>query len=216
MSIPLPPFNSNDVNVLKTETLYQGFFKAEKMTLRHRLYEGGWSTDIVREVFVRGQAVGIVLFDPVRDLIGLVEQIRIGAIGHQASPWCLEVVAGMTEIGESLTEVARREIEEETSLVPTAMEYICEYMASPGGCTERLHLFCGLVDLDQEAGVHGLEEEGEDIKLYILPAQEVFDELYGGRFNNAATLIGLQWLQLNRARISSEINTDNELGEDEV
>lgn len=216
MSIPMPPFDSKDVDVLTTETLYQGFFKAEKMTLRHRLYEGGWSTDIVREVFVRGEAVGIVLYDPVSDLIGLVEQIRIGAIGHQVSPWCLEVVAGMTEADESLVDVARREIQEETSLTPTSIEYICEYMASPGGSTERLHLFCGLVALDQAAGVHGLEEEGEDIKLYVLPAQTVFDELYTGRFNNAATLIGLQWLQINRSRILNEVTTDTELGKGKV
>lgn len=207
MSIPDYPFTLCDVQILKHESLYKGFFKAEKITLRHRLYAGGWSSAVSREVFVRGAAVGVVLYDPKQDLIGLVEQIRIGALANlesesgDASPWCMEVVAGMVDTGETLEDVAWREVKEETSIVPSAMEYICEYMASPGGCTESLHLFCAQADLSQQGGIHGLDEEDEDIKLHVLAASDVFQNLYGGRFNNAATMIGLQWLQLNHKRL---------------
>ncbi len=200
-----PQFDVNDVEVIADESLYQGFFSMRRLDYRHRLYQGGWSKLIQREVLFRGDAVGAVLYDPNNDLIGLVEQIRPGAIGTQASPWCLEVVAGMVEEGESNEDVVWRELKEEADIVPSKVEYVCEYMASPGGCDERLHVFCALADLQGlDGGVHGLDTEGEDIRLMVLPAEQVFENLYGGRFNNAATMIGLQWLQMNRQRLRAE------------
>ena len=93
---------------------------------------------------------------------------------------------------------------EEANITPYRLQYICEYLSSPGGSDEKLHLYCGLCDLSQAGGVYGLAEEGEDIRVHILVADEVFAELFGGRFNNAATLICLQWLQLNRAILQAE------------
>src|SRR5690606_24812325 len=84
---PTPDFTKEDVEILQCETLYQGFFRAEKMTLRHRLFRGGWTTPMAREIFVRGEAVGVLLYDKARDLIGLVEQFRIGALAEPHTPW---------------------------------------------------------------------------------------------------------------------------------
>lgn len=197
-----PAFRLEDVELLERETLYQGFFRMERVHYRHRRYRGDWSEVIDREVFMRGEAVGVVLYDPAHDLIGLVEQIRPGAFNDRNGPWCLEVVAGMIEPGETTEAVARRELQEEADVTPSRVEYICDYMASPGGCDERLYLYCALADLSGRDGdINGLEEEAEDIRLLILPADDVFSELYSGRFNNAATLISLQWLQMNRARL---------------
>jgi ADP-ribose pyrophosphatase len=201
VTLPKEPYGTDDVEILDAEPLFRSFFQADKVTLRHRLYEGGWSEPITREVFMRGEAVGVLLYDPQNELIGLVEQFRIGALQDAHGPWCMEVVAGMVEAGESLEEVAWREVEEETSLQPDSMEYICEYMASPGGCDEKLHVYCAQMNLQGAGGVHGLISEGEDIKLHVMAATDVFAEIYGGRFNNAATMIALQWLQLNRERL---------------
>ena len=198
-----PQFNRDDVELIEREPLHQGFFSMQRLHYRHRLYEGGWSPVIQREVLFRGEAVGAVLYDPRRDLIGLVEQVRPGAMA-QTSPWCLEVVAGMVEPGEAIDEVVHRELQEETGITPDAVEYICEYMASPGGCDEKLHVFCAQASLEGLDGeVHGLDSEGEDIRLMVMEADRVFANLYGGRFNNAATLIGLQWLQMNRQRLQA-------------
>ena len=202
--IKQPEFTRDHVEILRSEELYKRFFRVEKIFLRHRLFEGGWSREIGRELFVRGQAVAVVLYDPVRDLIGLVEQFRIGALNEAAGPWCYEVVAGMLEAGESPEDVARRELLEEANITPYSLEYICEYLSSPGGSDEKLHLYCGLCDLSQAGGVYGLAEEGEDIRVHVLAADQVFAELFGGRFNNAAALICLQWLQLNRAALRAE------------
>ncbi|WP_439135257.1 NUDIX domain-containing protein [Pseudomaricurvus sp.] len=200
-----PPFGLDDVEILERESLYKGFFRMECLHYRHKRYRGGWSETISREVLFRGDAVGAVLYDPANDLIGLVEQIRPGAFADPNGPWCLEVVAGMVEPGETTEAVVWREMQEEADITPSHVEYICQYMASPGGCDERLHVYCALANLDGlDGGVSGLDEEGEDIRLLIIPAAEVFAELYSGRFNNAATMISLQWLQMNRPRLQQE------------
>ncbi|WP_111642987.1 NUDIX domain-containing protein [Marinimicrobium alkaliphilum] len=196
-----PPYQREDVEILSREDLYQGYFRAEKLTLRHRLYEGGWSETMGRELFVRGPAVVVGLYDPVHDTIGLIEQFRVGALDDPAGPWCLEVVAGMIETDETPEAVARRELLEEAGVEADSVEYIGHYYPSPGACNEVTHVVCAFADLSEAVGVHGLDEEHEDIKVHVLPAQVVFDNLYGGRLNNAAALIALQWLQLNRPRL---------------
>ncbi len=199
-----PTFNADDVEVVEREVLYQGFFSMKRLDYRHKLYRGGWSSVIKREVLFRGEAVGAVLYDPENDLIGLVEQIRPGAMNGEQSPWCLEVVAGMVEPGETTEDVVWRELKEEADITPNSVEYVCEYMASPGGCDEKLHVYCALASLSGlDGSVNGLDDEGEDIRLLVLPAVQVFEHLYSGRFNNAATLIALQWLQLNQTRLQA-------------
>ena len=202
--IEKPQFTRDDVDILRREELYKRFFRVEKVFLRHKLFHGGWGHEIGRELFLRGEAVGVVLYDPARDLIGMVEQFRVGAMNEPHGPWCYEVVAGMLEAGETPEEVARRELIEEADVRPYAMEYICNYLSSPGGSDEKLHLYCGLCDLSQAGGIYGLPEEGEDIRMHVFAADDVFAELLGGAFNNAAALISLQWLQLNRPRLQAE------------
>lgn len=202
--IDKPRFSRDDVEIIRREELYKRFFRVEKVFLRHKLFNGGWGREIGRELFIRGEAVAVVLYDPVNDLIGLVEQFRVGAMDEPNGPWCYEVVAGMLEAGETPEEVARRELIEEANVSPYAMEYICNYLSSPGGSDEKLHLYCGLCDLSQAGGIFGLPEEGEDIKMHVLAAEDVFAELLEGAFNNAAALICLQWLQINRPRLQAQ------------
>lgn len=196
-------FRRRDVELAETEVTYQGFFRMVRLKLRHRLFRGGWSGWITRELFERGEAVAAILYDPVRDRIGFVEQFRVGALNDPLGPWCLEVVAGMTEVGETPAEVIHREIVEEAGIAARQLVPICQYMSSPGGSDERLHLFCALCDLSEAGGIFGLADENEDIRLHTAAADAVFAALYSGRFNNAATLICLQWLQQHRAQLQA-------------
>ncbi len=192
----------DDVDILERKFVYQGFFKMEKILLRHRLFEGGWSGTIAREMFVRGQAVAAVMYDPRHQLIGLIEQFRIGAIDSTNGPWLCEIVAGMAEAGEKPEQVILRELLEEADMKPERLIPICDYFSSPGGTDELLTLFCALGDLKDIGGIHGLEDENEDIRVIVVPEKEVFEQLYNGRYNNAATLICLQWLILNRTGLA--------------
>ena len=199
-SFPPTQFGADDVKLLEKEPLYRGFFRMDRVLFKHRLFAGGWSAPVSRELLCRGAAVGVLLYDKDHDLVGLVEQIRVGALSESGGPWCLEVVAGVVEAGEAFEEVAHRELKEESGLVVESLEYLCHYYPSPGGCDESMYLYCASVDLSQVSErLHGLEDEHEDIRFHVFPRQQVMEDLYQGRFNNAATLIAMQWLQLKLA-----------------
>ena len=194
------PFTRGAVDIIARKTVYDGFFKMQKLRLRHRLYRGGWSDEMERELFVRGHAVGVLLYDPEREQIALTEQFRVGALERETGPWCLEVVAGMVEEGESLEDVAHRELQEEAGLEVAELHYIRSYLPSPGGTNERMHLFCATADLSGVEGHFGLADEHEDIRLRVLPLSVLLAALEDGSaaIDNAATIISLQWLQLHR------------------
>ncbi|VUD62112.1 ADP-ribose pyrophosphatase [Thalassocella blandensis] len=197
-------YTRKDVEIQQEEVAYNGFFSMFKLRLKHRLFNGGWSAEMTRELFHRGEAAAAVLYDPKHDLIGLVEQFRIGAIESEFGPWCLEVVAGMRDKDESPEALILREIKEEAGINDAELIHISSYYSTPGGCSEKIYLYCALCDLSQAGGVHGLDDENEDILLHTFAADEVFPVMLNSRANNAATLIGLQWLQINRERLRKE------------
>lgn len=201
MSLKKAEFQLDDVEVLEKSTLFKGFFTMLRYRFRHRLFQGGWSETVKRELFQRGEAAAAVLYDPKNHLVGLVEQFRIGALNSEYGPWCLEVVAGMVEPGEDIESLIIREIEEEAGLKNVELMPISSYYSTPGGCSEKIHLYCALCDLEHAGGVYGLDYEGEDIRFRTYQPEHVFEEMLHARTNNAATLIGLQWLQLNINRI---------------
>jgi len=188
--------------LLKTEPKYQGFFKVDLCHLSHQTYQGG-EIEVRRELFVRGDAVGVLLYDPAKDKVVLIEQFRVGAI-NEDNPWMLEIVAGMVEPEESITDVAKRECKEEAGVDVHSFEAIHEFYSSPGGCSEKIYLLCALIDSEQAVGFHGLEHEGEDIKVIVVDYSEIHDLLVSGRVCAAIPLIALQWLQLNRERLRVE------------
>jgi len=180
---------------------YSGFFRINRYRLRHRLFAGGWSGEIEREVFERGHAVGVLPYDPVADSVVLIEQFRIGALVAGMSPWLIEVVAGIVEEGETPEEVARRESLEEAGLEILALMPMCRYLVSPGGSSESVRLYCGRVDSRGAGGIHGLAEEHEDIRVDLMPYGEAIRLLEEGRITNSVSLIALQWLALHRERV---------------
>jgi len=199
-----PKYSNKDVEIKDETVVYDGFFKMRETRVRHRMFSGEWSNEFSREIFHRGEACAAVLYDPTHDLIGLVEQFRIGAMASEFGPWCLEVVAGMVEEGESPEQVMRRELMEEAGINEAKLIPITNYYSTPGGCSEKIHVFCALCDLSNAGGIYGLDEENEDIFLHIYPSDDVFAVMLESRMNNAATLIGLQWLQYNRSRLSMD------------
>ncbi len=191
------------LQILDREIAYQGFFRVGVYRLRHRLYAGGWSAELSREVVERGRAVGLLLYDPSRDAVVLVEQFRLAAHLAGFTPWQLEIVAGLVDHGdEAESEVARREAQEEAGLtVEGELVPIHRLLTSPGGSTQTVALFCGRVDSSRAGGIHGLAAEHEDIKVVVKSYAETARMLRGGGIENASTMIALYWLAANRARL---------------
>jgi len=197
-------FTESDVCCQRREVLWQGFFRVERLTLTHRLFAGGWTPLLQRELFLRGDAVGVLLFDPALEELVLVEQFRVGAFAAGQRPWLLELVAGMIDAGETPEQVALRECEEEAGCRPRRLIPITRYFSSPGGSDEQIWLYCGLVSAASLSGVYGLDSEHEDIRVVRLSLDDAEQAMQAGRLNNAMTLIALQWLLLNRQRLNEE------------
>jgi ADP-ribose pyrophosphatase len=201
-------FAVKDVQILSKETLYQGFFKMVKYAFKHKLFAGGWSDVVEREIFERGHAIAVLPYDPVLDEFVMIEQVRIGALSTSSSPWLLEVVAGIIDEGETPEDVCRREAQEEAGLDIQKLHKALSYLSSPGGTTERLHIYVGLVDASDAKGVHGLEYESEDILVHRVPTSEAFDWINQGKIDNAATLIALQWFAMNKQQVLEDWSHD--------
>ncbi|MEO8558828.1 MAG: NUDIX domain-containing protein [Rhodospirillales bacterium] len=197
----IPEFSRDDVELIERKTAWQGYYRMVVYRLRYRRFDGGWSNEIEREVFERGIAAAVVPYDPVRDEVVLIRQFRPGAYAAGMTPWLWEVVAGIIEPGETPLEVVTREATEEAALAIENPIRICQYLVSPGGTSEVCTLFCARVDSSEAGGIHGLASENEDIAVKAVPFAQVMQMLTDDLFNNAKTIIGLQWLALHRERL---------------
>ncbi len=195
---------SKQFEILDKEILYNGFFRMEKYRLKHTLYAGGWSAEISRELFVRGSAVAVLLYDPDTNQVVLIEQFRAGAIIQPDRAWLVEIVAGAIEEGETAVEVAYRESMEEAGCEIQELMVINEFYTTPGGASERITLFCGKVDSTQVGGIHGLDHEDEDILVRAVNFKDALVMLENNEIESAIPIIALQWLALNKDKLQQQ------------
>jgi ADP-ribose pyrophosphatase len=150
---------------------------------------------------IRAPAAAVLLYDPDTDLVILIEQFRIGAIKDPNSPWLLEIVAGVVDDEEPYEQCARREASEEAGHSIDILIHIIDYWVSAGTSNEKVSIFCGLVKANPSGTLHGVREEGEDIKIHTLPSKDAFTLVHTGKVANAPAIIALQWLELNRSSL---------------
>ncbi|OCH18519.1 ADP-ribose diphosphatase [Aliivibrio sp. 1S165] len=198
-------FTRDDVDILSKQSLYNGFFNMTKITFRHKLFNGGWSEYIDRELFERGHAVALLPYDPITDKVILIEQVRVGAL-ESDNPWQYEIVAGMIDKDQTSEQVAIREADEEAGIKVSNLEKISNFYPSSGGCTEQLDVFIGCTDASKATGIHGLDDENEDIRVHVFTREEAYALVTSGIIENAASIIALQWLELNISRLRSQWN----------
>lgn len=186
---------------------YANYFAMESLTLRHLRHHGDWTPDLVRAVFVSGDATVVLPWDPVRDRVLLIDQFRAGpAARGDLQPWLCETVAGRVDPGEPPEVSARREAVEEAGLhirqlIPGPHNY-----PSPGAMAEFLYLYVGIADLpDEIAGVGGLATEDEDIRSHLLPRRELTRMAVAGQIRNGPLLNLALWLELAHERIAGEL-----------
>jgi len=184
--------------ILESSILLDDFLTVKAYRLKHDLFAGGQSDELRRLRLEKEKAVSVLLFDPHHNSVVMVEQFRIGA-KEMSDSWLLENPAGYVEQGEFSEDVAVREVREETGCEVTELVHICEFLVSPGISNERIDLYCARVNSSNAAGIHGLDHEGEDIRVEVLTLQQARDELYSGRINSTSTIMSMQWLLLQLA-----------------
>jgi ADP-ribose pyrophosphatase len=190
-------FGARDVRVLDDELAWSGHYAVRRLRLQYRSFSGGWAEPVTREVFERGDAVGVLPYHPETDSLIMIEQFRPGALRGDDSPWMLELVAGVVERGEDDAEVARREAREEAACELLDLVPIATVFPSAGGCSEQVRLFCARAGSAAAPGVHGLPEEGEDILVHRVARRDALALLAADRIPNGHTLIALQWLHIH-------------------
>jgi ADP-ribose pyrophosphatase len=186
------------IEVLRRDVGFDGFFRLERIALRHSLQAGGMSPPLTRERLITADVAAVLPFDPRRDELVLIEQFRVGALERGEGAWLLEIVAGRIEAGEDPESVARRETVEETGCAVERLLPMASFYTSPHRATETTHLYCGIVDATTAHEAAGLAHEGEDIRVLRVAVAEALSRLRNGQVDSAWLLIALQWLALNR------------------
>lgn len=195
-----------DAEIAEVTTLAERFLRLEMVRFRHRLFSGEWSGERLYDVIRVGRAIAILLYDPERDAVVLIEQFRLPSLMAGYSPWPLEIVAGLVDhAGEEEVEVARRETEEEAglSLIGEPIP-IQRFMPTPGSSDQSIMLYLGRVDSSKAGGVFGLAHENEDIRVVVKPLAEAAATVDAGEIDTGHTLISLYWLLRHRDRLRRE------------
>ncbi len=200
----------NDVEVISKHTVFDGYFRMSEYQLRHRSHAGDWVGPMSREVFQRGPVVAVLPYDAKRDRLVLIEQFRIGAyaainddiiLDTTESPWQIECVAGVVEDGEPPQDVACRELMEEANCQALDIFHVNTWHASPGAINEPVAFYCANVDSSTAQGIHGLDHENEDIRVFTVTPETVMDWLDSNKLTNGMTIVALQWFVLNHKKL---------------
>lgn len=211
------------IDPLEGETLVQildqqedysfgSIFRVNKAKLRFRRFDGRMSEEITRINFERGDSVGILLYDPEEDVVVLIRQFRYPIyasidpkelkVGNAKKAWMLEIVAGIIDPGHRAAEIASKEIMEESGYAVLGdLLPITTINPSPGGSSERIYLYLGLINhQNQLAEENESPSIGEDIQVVKLTFQEAMTMVEHGEISDAKTIISLQHLALIKSR----------------
>lgn len=185
------------VDILRKNRVFdKQIFRIDEVELRHELYDGTMSEPLVRLSLDRGDSAAAVVYNTVDKTVLLTEQFRYST-SIKDSGWLREIPAGMVEDEENPAKAIIRELEEETGYRIGNLTYISTFYLSPGGTSERVHLFYAPVrPTDRTESGGGRREEGEDIKVLEVPVDILYRQMVLGEIKDAKTLIGLQWLKL--------------------
>jgi ADP-ribose pyrophosphatase len=168
------------MKIIKRKTAYDGHYKIDKLTV-----SDGENT-FEREVFERGNAVAALVLDTEKNVFVFVKQFRPAVEAD-----LVEVVAGMLDQEDDSPEATiRREIGEEMGYAVDRLEPIGEFYASPGGSSEKIHLYYAEVNHKTGEG-GGLAEENESIELVEVPKAQLAD--HKSKIKDAKSLVGIYW-----------------------
>lgn len=198
-----------DVTIESDERVWDGRFPLDRVRFRHRRFDGALSGVRMWELWRRGRAAAMLPYDPVQDVVVLIEQFRLPALAAGIDPVMVEVPAGLCDGAESAEETIRREIREETGLTAGRLAKINDILLTPGGSDELCTLFAGEVvapvgDAAGLCGNAGLPSENEDIRVRVWPAERAIAAALDGRIANSVAVIALLWLNARRDGLRTE------------
>ncbi|HLT91129.1 MAG TPA: NUDIX domain-containing protein [Woeseiaceae bacterium] len=188
-----------EARILRRTPLYTGFLKVARYEIDTERHAGGFQR-LTREVMERGDAVAVLAYDPARDAVVLVNEMRPGALAAGDYPYTDNLIAGALDAGESPLRAAVRETKEETGLdLEDPVIVHPGAFVSSGGTSEKIVIVFGFVDASTAGGIHGNPEEQEDILSVVLPAEEFIARTRRAEITDLKTLVAGYWLAEYRA-----------------
>ncbi|TDL89142.1 NUDIX domain-containing protein [Meridianimarinicoccus aquatilis] len=196
-------FDESNLNIQSTKRPYARYFAVEDYVYSHDRFDGTDSGPLDRACFIAADAVTVLPYDPVRDCVLVVEQVRVSPIGRaDPSPWLPEPVAGRIEPGDTPEDTAHKETWEEAGLKLSALHAVADYYPTTGAFSEYIYSYIGIADLPESAaGLGGLATEGEDIRGHIMPRTELLALIAEGRAPVGTLQLSVFWLELNHSRL---------------
>lgn len=190
-------FDKTRIAIRKNETLWKGWSHFRRVIFDY-IRPDDSKVELEWEVFDRGEAVAILLYEPVRRVVVMVRQFRIPVYLMGDAPFMLEVPAGSMEHGEDPQETVCREVLEETGYRIGPPRHVFTAYPSPGAVTEKVHFYFARIDASQKvAEGGGLAEEHEDLEVTELAFADALAMIADGRICDAKTIMLLQWAALN-------------------
>jgi nudix-type nucleoside diphosphatase (YffH/AdpP family) len=182
------------VDIAAVETVFDSYFSVVEAKVRYQLPNGQMSSLVSRLSLERGDSAAAVIVNTCEETVVVARQFRFPTVG-KGPGWVLELVAGTIEENETAEACIRREIFEELGYETSEVNPISVFYTSPGGSSERIHLFHAEVRTESRTGPGGgVPAEGEDIEIVEIPLSQVPKLLESGEIVDAKTLIGMNWL----------------------
>lgn len=191
------------VVIAKQRRAYAEYFALDEFDLSHERFDGSMTPVLKRGVFLAPDAALVLPYDPLRDRVLLVEQMRMGPLARgDRALWQLEPIAGRLDPGEDPRDTARREAIEETGLRIGELHAVGESYGSPGNSSEYHYSYVGIADLpDETAGLGGLEAEDEDIRSRVMGFDDLLARCDAQEIANSPLVLITYWLARHRARL---------------
>jgi ADP-ribose diphosphatase len=198
--LPVNPIADDraDIVIAGREVLAEGFRRYERLRARRSGEDVPRPLDVLRS----GPAAAVLPIDPGRDEVVLLRQFRLAAHLANGRGNLVEIVAGHVEADEQPAEAARRECVEEIGVAPGLLIELFTYLTSPGMSDEEITLFLGVVDASGVPEHAGAAAEHEETVPMRVPIDAALAALAAGTVRNGPLIIALQWLALNRGRLS--------------
>lgn len=195
--------DASDIEIETPKQGYDGFFRLRPFSVSYKRFDGTRSQVLEREAYLAFDAALVLPYDPHKDQVLLIEQMRYGPLWRaDPTPWVLEPVAGLVDAGEPPEETAKREATEEAGVDLTQLEKMCGFYPSPGYTSEYFHCYLGICDLDGHDGtLGGLEAENEDIRNHVMPFDKAMGLIDSGEINVGPLVTMLLWLARHRDRV---------------
>lgn len=190
--------------IVGREMLYEGEFAIENLVIAMDRHDGGTQT-LNRLNYDRGNSVAMIGYDPKRDEVVLVNEMRSGPLAAGDEPYTDSVPAAILKAGQDPEAAAVSQMKRKTGLDLTDTFVIHPgVFPTSGGSSEKITLVAGTVDSTNAGGVHGRPGTEDSFRSVVLKSGEFIDRAEKGELKDLKSLAFAFWLANNRKALQDK------------